>query len=98
MAFKDDLPPHVLRRESKGGIQHYAAAIVAANRDFIREILLDGILREENLLNRRAVARALDPGQATVNVETVNILRHVCTEIWLRKARRLNIGLHLWRA
>jgi len=86
MAFKNDLPAQVLRRESKGGIQNYAAEIVEGNFNFIREVLLDGILVKEKLLNPTALEQALGESHAVVNAETVNILRHVCTEVWLRKS------------
>ena len=79
MAFKNDLPAQVLRRESKGGIQNYAAEIVEGNFNFIREVLLDGILVKEKLLNPTALEQALGESHAVVNAETVNILRHVCT-------------------
>ena len=85
MAFKNDLPTQVLKRESKGGIQNYAAEIVEGNISFIREVLLDGILVKEKLLNRAALEQALGERHAVINAETVNILRHVCTEVWFRK-------------
>lgn len=93
MAFKNDIPKEILRRESKGGIQNYAQEILNENIDFIREIMLDGILVKENFLNRDALEQALSGTRASVNFETVNVLRHVCTEIWLRKMMEFKIKI-----
>lgn len=86
MAFRNDLPAQVLRRESKGGIENYAQEIVDGNVKFVREVLLDGILVKEKLLNSTALEQALGESQAMIKTETINILRHVCTEVWLRKS------------
>lgn len=84
-AFRNYIPGEILRRESKGGIQNYIQEILENNRAFIKEILLDGALVKHNLLDRNGLERALAGAQTSINSETVNILRHVCTEIWLGK-------------
>ena len=85
MAFKDDLPREILRRESKGGISNYVQNILKNNMGFIKENLMRGTLVKENLLDQDGLKRILTSPQASVDIEFVNILRHICTEIWLRK-------------
>lgn len=90
-AFKNDLPVEILRRESKGGIMIYAQEVLDHNIDFVREILLDGVLVKEKLLNRNELEKSLAGSQALVGSETFNIFQFVFTEIWVRKMMEANI-------
>ncbi len=90
-AFKNDLPLEILRRESKGGIMIYIQEVLDQNIDFVREILLDGILVKEKLLNRNELEKSLGGSQVLVDSETFNIFEHVCTEIWVRKMMEATI-------
>ncbi|RMB04991.1 asparagine synthase C-terminal domain-containing protein [Eilatimonas milleporae] len=87
LAFKDDLPAQILRRHSKGGIEIYAQEIYDTNHSFIKDLLLNGILVQQKMLNKEALERALsDTDTIESDVDAGTLLRHACTEIWLRKA------------
>jgi hypothetical protein len=60
---------------------------VDTNIDFIRELLLDGLLVQRGLLDRSALQRYLTRGSSPADFQYSEILQeHVCTESWLRGA------------
>ena len=93
MAFKNDLPKEILGRGSKGGLETHLQENLDQNIDFVRELLLNGVLVKEKMLNRDELEKSLAGGQATINLDTHNILYHVYTEIWLRKMMEVNIKI-----
>ena len=85
LAFKNDLPNEILRRQSKGGIGVYLQEIFDANYSFIRDLMLNGILVQEGLINKQALERSLTGTVALVGTDAGSLLRYACTEIWLQK-------------
>jgi asparagine synthase (glutamine-hydrolysing) len=84
-AFTGSLPPEIVRRRAKGGSIRSAKALYEYNRPFIRELMLDGVLVRERLLDRKKLELHLRPGRPTHNVAFGEILiEHLCTEAWLR--------------
>jgi asparagine synthase (glutamine-hydrolysing) len=84
-AFRADLPDVVYRRRSKGSPDAWTRQIIATNAEFVKEMLLDGILVKEGLLDRRKLAAAL-PGELSTSQCPVGcITQHLCTEAWLRR-------------
>jgi asparagine synthase (glutamine-hydrolysing) len=84
LAFSADLPTDVLYRTTKGTPDGWVRDIVTQNATEIRELLLDGALAREGLLDRQALAAAL-PGATTKNtVPTTLVLRSLCAETWTR--------------
>lgn len=85
-AFSDALPDVVVRRTQKGAIDRYNRKLLDENVAFVREMLIDGLLVKEGLLDRERLdvcirADASDPG-----FEYNDIVRqHLCTEVWLRR-------------
>jgi hypothetical protein len=59
---------------------------VDANLDFIRELLLDGLLVQRGYLNRAALERYLTRGSPSDYQYSEILQEHVCTESWLRRA------------
>ena len=80
-AFSRDLPAEIVRRRSKGTTSTQRAAVYSANRDFLCRLLLDGILANKGLLDRRMVARDLDAEDYRRNVW---LERCIAAETWLR--------------
>jgi hypothetical protein len=58
--------------------------MVRRNRDFLRELFLDGVLIGEGLLSRGAVEAALSGSAARGGALPEEIFRHLDTEIWAR--------------
>src|SRR5690606_8440727 len=81
-AYADRLPRMVIERRSKGSFDGFCTALLEANRGLVRAMLLEGRLAREGLLDRTAVAAALD--QPFPLAESVaRLLALVDVESWL---------------
>nr|NUR37391.1 hypothetical protein [Sphingomonas sp.] len=58
-AFRERLPRTVLERRSKGHFDGFCSALLDANQELVRSMLLDGRLAGQGLLDRNAVDGAL---------------------------------------
>jgi asparagine synthase (glutamine-hydrolysing) len=84
-AFKDDLPAEIVQRRAKGRADQHVRNILDANLEFVREMLLDGLLVGRGLLKREALERYLTRDRSPADFEYSEILQeHLCTEAWLR--------------
>lgn len=92
-AFYDALPREVVNRRDKGDIERHILSIIDHNITFIRDLLLQGVLVAEGVVDRNKLAAALSgkPGKAQANFG--EILDFVGAEAWLLRWR--NPG---WRA
>lgn len=84
-AFRGDVPQPILNRVWKDRAGGFHDEIIQRNRDWLREIFLDGVLVSEGLLDRAALERALAPGLVKSEVFPGELLRHLDTEIWARQ-------------
>lgn len=83
-AFEKDLPAIVVRRLSKGFVDEGFQKVVRHNAGFVRELLLDGMLVKQNILDRRKLEQALSDGFLRGGPPQSELFVHVCTEAWLR--------------
>ena len=84
-AFERDLPAEIVRRQAKGRADQHVRNILDANLDFLRELLLDGVLVQRGLLNRAALELYLTRERSPADFQYTEILQeHACTEAWLR--------------
>jgi len=81
-AFAKDLPREIIGRRLKGA-QGNRTRMLANSRPFIRDMLLDGILVARRVLKRPALERIILDDAKDLN--DVNLLRCLWTEIWLRR-------------
>jgi asparagine synthase (glutamine-hydrolysing) len=84
-AFRGDVPQPILSRVWKDRAGNFHDEIIHRNRDWLREIFLDGVLVNAGLLDRAALERALAPGPVKSDVFPGELLRHLDTEIWARQ-------------
>jgi asparagine synthase (glutamine-hydrolysing) len=84
-AFAQDVPQEILRRTWKDRAPGFLDELVRRHRKFLRELLLDGVLVHEGLLNRDAVEDALSDRISTSLVFPGELLRHLDVEIWARQ-------------
>jgi asparagine synthase (glutamine-hydrolysing) len=84
-AFRGDVPRPILNRIWKDRAGNFHDEIIQRNRDWLREIFLDGVLVSEGLLDRGALERVLAPGLVKSDVFPGELLRHLDTEIWARQ-------------
>jgi asparagine synthase (glutamine-hydrolysing) len=83
-AFAAELPPTIARRRSKGGIAEHKYDVLRNNLRVVRELLLDGLLMREGLLNRANVEEALSDRPSGVMKGMAEICGILDTEVWLR--------------
>jgi asparagine synthase (glutamine-hydrolysing) len=84
-AFANDLPEEIVRRRAKGRADQHIRNIMDANLDFVRELMLDGLLVREGILNREALELYLSRDRSPADFQYGEILQaHLCTEAWLR--------------
>ncbi len=83
-AFESDLPAQIIRRRSKGRVDQHVRNVLDDNLDFVRDILLNGHLVREGLLDRRNLELYLTRERSPADFQYAEILHeHLCTEAWL---------------
>lgn len=84
-AFAGSVPASILERTTKGATTGYFVGLLVRNVATLRELLLDGALVTQGLLDKQAVAKALNERSL---IRNVNMLLPVFTalraEIWAR--------------
>jgi len=85
-AFADRIPAEIVRRRSKGGMENYIATVLHRNQDFARELLMDGLLCKQGLLDRPRVEAVLAGRPGSSATFTTEIHACIATEAWLRRA------------
>ena len=84
-AFEPDLPREIVWRQAKGRADQHVRNILDANLEFVRELLLDGLLVKHGFLNRDALEQYLSRSRSPADFQYSEILQeHVCAEAWLR--------------
>ena len=83
-AFRPDVPLEILRRRSKGGMEENAQEILLRNVDAARELLLDGHLVKQGLLDRNRVEEVLSGRPTRIVGAMGEIFDHLGAEAWLR--------------
>ena len=82
-AFERNVPAKIIQRESKGGTTSYLARLFLGDIAYLRELLLDGVLVREGMLDRRELENALSEREL-VRVGLLRpILCAVMAETWL---------------
>jgi asparagine synthase (glutamine-hydrolysing) len=85
-AFAPDLPPEIIKRRAKGRIDHHLRNVLDANLDFVRDLLLDGRLVKEGLLNRANLEVYLTRSRSPADFQYSEILQsYLCMEAWLKR-------------
>jgi asparagine synthase (glutamine-hydrolysing) len=84
-AFERDLPKRIVTRRTKGGQEEHAKAILVRNVTFARDLLLEGHLVREGLLERNQLAEALAPGPARLGSGNAELYGCLSAEAWVRQ-------------
>ena len=71
-------------RHAKGDADLYVKRTVNHNIAFVRELLLEGLLVDRGLLDRRKLEQALSDDPSRLSVTIGEIIHHLATEAWLR--------------
>jgi asparagine synthase (glutamine-hydrolysing) len=85
-AFAPDLPPEIVKRRNKGRIDQHVRNLLDANLGFVRDLLLNGRLVKEGLLDRRNLELYLSRDRSPADFQYAEILHeHLCIEAWLSR-------------
>ena len=83
-AFYEDLPPEIRNRRHKGGIEEHLRRTLEHNRAFLRELLLDGALVREGIVDRARLAEVLSGRATRIAAGPGELLEYAGIEAWLR--------------
>jgi asparagine synthase (glutamine-hydrolysing) len=83
-AFAADLPPIITRRRSKGGPDSFAFDVLDSHRDFVKDRLINGVLRRLRLIDPVAVHAALDPDVPLNPMQYLRLSGLAEAEAWVR--------------
>jgi asparagine synthase (glutamine-hydrolysing) len=82
-AFTGDVPNVILQRTTKGGMEEYATELINCNGPFLKELLLDGTLIREKLVDGKRLEAVLSRPSLSEFVYPSEILTYATMEIWL---------------
>jgi asparagine synthase (glutamine-hydrolysing) len=84
-AFRHELPRDIVLRRVKGGLDEYQKNVLLRNMPFTRELLLDGRLVRENLIDRVRLEQALSDSPSRIGADTMELFDCVNLEAWVRR-------------
>lgn len=93
-AFANDLPPEIVARRSKGGLQAFHQTILDSHLDLARQVLLDGELVRRGLIDRARAEAALSSHRGTGQARASEIHLFFGVEAWLRRHAALRARRH----
>lgn len=98
-AFADRIPQVVRDRRAKGVATVHFQKLVANSLPFLRRYLLDGVLADAGLLDRRALAHALDPNGLIWDAKARDVMAAAAVEAWVRhwQTRTADSKVSAWR-
>ncbi len=87
-AFGEDLPPIVLRRQTKGDTTRFVAEMLRCNLPFARDMLAGGRLIERSLVSPTIVNQLVSPRGGFDGATKARLLRSLAAELWIRRVER----------
>jgi asparagine synthase (glutamine-hydrolysing) len=84
-AFYNDIPLEIVNRRNKGGIEAHVRGVLQHNIAFVRELLLDGILVEEGIVDRGKLATVLSGTATRIQASSGELYDFIGAEAWLRR-------------
>jgi asparagine synthase (glutamine-hydrolysing) len=84
-AFRAEVPRRILMRRTKGGQEEYAKAVFTRDLDFARDLLLDGRLVREGLLDAVRLADVLSGKPSRTAAGNAELYGCLSMEAWLRQ-------------
>jgi asparagine synthase (glutamine-hydrolysing) len=87
-AFYDELPREIVNRKDKGGTEEHLRGILRNNIAFVRELLLDGALVREGIVDRSKLSIALSGRASRIQASSSELFDFIAAEVWLRRWQR----------
>ena len=89
-AFAPDVPFEILNRESKGQATHQVMGLIYRSLPFVSDILLDGMLVRQGLLNRAELKPILTEKTPINASQLFPVLACLAAELWTRSWARID--------
>jgi asparagine synthase (glutamine-hydrolysing) len=86
-AFVDVVPAPILRRQWKDRPLLFVPEVIQRNVGYLREVLLDGALVKEGILDQAQLGAALQTGPTRSAAIGAEIVNHLDLELWIRDCR-----------
>ncbi|MDB6091154.1 MAG: putative asparagine synthase [Gammaproteobacteria bacterium] len=86
-AFYSDLPLEIVNRRNKGGIEAHLRAILEHNLAFVRELLIDGALVRQGLVDRNKLTTILSGKASRIQASSGELFDFIAAEVWLRRLK-----------
>jgi asparagine synthase (glutamine-hydrolysing) len=83
-AFRDIVPQQIRDREGKGETTNFMVALFRRNQSFIREMLLDGVLMKQHILDRAVTDAVLKPNRPLRPEDLYPVLSTIAAEAFAR--------------
>jgi asparagine synthase (glutamine-hydrolysing) len=83
-AFSDRVPTEIIRRTDKGSIESYITELIRRNVDFIRELLLEGVLAGQGLIVRSELEPYIVDGTPFCEEHYPSLVACIAAEVWAR--------------
>jgi len=87
-AFRADLPAQIANRRAKGGMEEHIKAVLDANIELVRMLLLEGELSRRGMLERSKVEELLSGKPTTLICSPSQVHGLVAVEAWLSRWTR----------
>jgi asparagine synthase (glutamine-hydrolysing) len=84
-AFAKQVPPQILRRHDKGSTIAHATEMLRRSEPFLRELLLGGVLAENNVIDRKELEPFILHGQPFREEHLLPLLACIAAEVCVRK-------------
>jgi asparagine synthase (glutamine-hydrolysing) len=84
-AFQHDVPREIITRQTKGGMEEHAKGIFLSNIGLVRELLLDGLLVSQGILDKTKLREVLSGGPTRLSPGTVELYDYFAAEAWARR-------------
>jgi asparagine synthase (glutamine-hydrolysing) len=92
LAFETELPDEIITRRAKGNFEEHIRQILGHNRAFVRELLTDGELVGQGLLDRQRLMNALADGPSPARSGNLELLDCLSVEAWARSWKSPKAG------
>lgn len=83
-AFTDAVPRRIVHRRTKGGVEDYAQSVIRQNIKLVRELLFEGYLVREGLLDREKLDDILGRRITHVATHAAELFDYLNVEAWIR--------------
>ena len=84
-AFVQDVPAKILERQHKASIESFIRRSLLNNIEFVRETLLEGVLVQQRLLDRRPLEAALSGRHGKIASAPTSLFDFLGVEIWVSR-------------